>query len=50
VEGANESPNPKLVSTVKLRQAGFARAYDTEESMCHWLAVLQQRKVLPVLK
>jgi nucleoside-diphosphate-sugar epimerase len=50
VEGSTESPNPKLVSTVKLRQAGFARAYDTEESMCHWLAVLQQRKVLPVLK
>jgi nucleoside-diphosphate-sugar epimerase len=47
VEGATESPNPKLVSTVKLRQAGFSRAYDTEESMCHWLRVLQQRSVLP---
>jgi len=48
VEGAIESPNPKLVSTVKLRQAGFAGAYDTEESMCHWLKVLQQRKILPL--
>lgn len=47
VEGATESPNPKLVSTVKLRQAGFTGAYDTEESFCHWLQVLQDRKVLP---
>jgi len=42
-----EAPNPKLVSTVKLRQAGFTGAYDTEESMCHWLRVLQNRAVLP---
>lgn len=47
VEGAVEAPNPKLVSTVKLRQAGFTGAYDTEESMCHWLRVLQNRAVLP---
>ncbi len=47
VEGATEAPNPKLVSTVKLRQAGFTGAYDTEESMCHWLRVLQNRRVLP---
>jgi nucleoside-diphosphate-sugar epimerase len=47
VEGAIEPPNPKLVSTVKLRQAGFTGAYDTEESMCHWLRVLQHRRVLP---
>jgi nucleoside-diphosphate-sugar epimerase len=38
---------PALVSTVKLRQAGFGECCDTEASFRHWLRVLVERKVLP---
>src|SRR5699024_5429777 len=47
--GATESPPPCLVSTVKIRQAGFGDSYDTEHSYQHWLRVLADRKVLPRL-
>ncbi len=36
-----------FLSTAKLRQHGFSGAYNTEESFCHWLSVLQDRKVIP---
>jgi hypothetical protein len=45
--GATEARPPALVSTVKVRQAGFGDCYDTEESFRHWLRVLRERKVLP---
>jgi nucleoside-diphosphate-sugar epimerase len=45
--GATEPPPPAFVSTVKIKQAGFGAAYDTEQSFCYWLRVLQDRKVLP---
>jgi nucleoside-diphosphate-sugar epimerase len=45
--GATESPPPTFLSTVKLKQAGFGGAFDTEASFCHWLRVLQHRRVLP---
>jgi nucleoside-diphosphate-sugar epimerase len=45
--GATEPPLPAFVSTVKIKQHGFGEAYDTEESFCHWLQVLIDRKVLP---
>lgn len=45
--GATQSPLPAFVSTVKIKQAGFTEAFDTEESFCHWLQVLIDRKVLP---
>lgn len=45
--GATETPPPAFVSTVKIKQAGFTQTWDTEESFCHWLQVLQDRKVLP---
>lgn len=38
---------PILVSTVKLRQAGFAPCYDSEDTLRHWLAVLAERRILP---
>jgi nucleoside-diphosphate-sugar epimerase len=38
---------PTFVSTVKVKQAGFTDTMDTEESFCHWLQVLIDRKVLP---
>ncbi len=45
--GAEQPPLPAFVSTVKIKQAGFTEAFDTEESFCHWLQVLIDRKVLP---
>ncbi len=45
--GADLPPPPTFVSTVKIRQAGFTDAVNTEESLCHWLADLAARRVLP---
>jgi nucleoside-diphosphate-sugar epimerase len=45
--GATEPPPPAFVSTVKIKQAGFTEAMDTEESFVHWIKVLQERRVLP---
>jgi nucleoside-diphosphate-sugar epimerase len=45
--GAVEVPPAAFVSTVKIKQAGFTEAFDTEESFCHWLQVLIDRKILP---
>lgn len=36
-----------FVSTVKLKDAGFTEAMDTERSFCHWLSDLMKRNVLP---
>jgi len=38
---------PILVSTVKLRQAGFAACYDSEDTLRHWLQVMAERRLLP---
>ena len=48
--GATNPPPPALVSTVKIKQAGFAGTYDTEESFRHWFDVLAARKILPPLR
>jgi len=45
--GAEQPPAPTYVSTVKIRQAGFGDAYNTEESFCYWLQDLQRRRVIP---
>ena len=45
--GATEVPPAAFVSTVKIKQAGFTEAFDTEESFRYWLQVLIDRKVLP---
>jgi nucleoside-diphosphate-sugar epimerase len=45
--GAQSAPPPTFLSTVKLRQAGFNGAHDTEASFCHWLRVLMERRILP---
>lgn len=44
---ARETPAPVIVSTIKLRQAGFADCIDTEQMFRDWFAVLRQRRVLP---
>jgi nucleoside-diphosphate-sugar epimerase len=36
-----------LISTIKIRQAGFADCVDTEESLACHLAQLQRRRILP---
>jgi nucleoside-diphosphate-sugar epimerase len=38
---------PALLSTVKLRQAGFGDCVDTEDMFREWLTVLQERRLLP---
>ena len=36
-----------LVSTVKLRQAGFGACYDTEDTLRYWIGEMQRRRLLP---
>ena len=36
-----------LLSTIKIRQAGFADCIDTEDMFAWWLAELQRRRILP---
>ena len=38
---------PALVSTVKLRQAGFHEVMDTEAMFRKWFALLQEKRMLP---
>lgn len=45
--GVEEIAPPILVSTVKLRQAGFAACYDSEDTLRHWLKVMVERRLLP---
>jgi nucleoside-diphosphate-sugar epimerase len=45
--GAETSPPPAFVSTVKIKQAGFTETFDTEETFRHWLQVLIDRRVIP---
>jgi nucleoside-diphosphate-sugar epimerase len=45
----DERPPYGLVSTVKLRQAGFSTFYDTEDTLRHWLGDLIRRRVIPYL-
>jgi nucleoside-diphosphate-sugar epimerase len=44
---AAPAPPPTLVSTVKLRQAGFHDCVDTEDMFSRLLARMQQRRLLP---
>jgi nucleoside-diphosphate-sugar epimerase len=48
--GRDAPPPPAFVSTVKIKQAGFAETCNSEQSFCHWLRDLQHRKILPVLE
>jgi nucleoside-diphosphate-sugar epimerase len=38
---------PILVSTVKLRQAGFGACYDTEDTLRWWIGEMQRRRLIP---
>lgn len=45
--GAEVAPPPALVSTIKLRQAGFAECMDSEQMFQRWLQKLQMMNRLP---
>ncbi len=45
--GAEQSPAPAFLSTVKVKQAGFTETMNSEASFCHWLRDLRRRKVIP---
>ena len=45
--GTEELPPPTFVSSIKVKQAGFTRVWNTQESFCHWLRDLIERRVLP---
>jgi len=47
--GLEQALPPIFVSTVKIIQAGFTDAYNTEESFCYWLNDLIVRRILPSL-
>ena len=40
-------PIPALLSTVKIRHAGFGECIDTEDMLCEWLVRFQERGLLP---
>jgi hypothetical protein len=44
--GATELP-PVLVSTIKIRQAGFQDCMDTEDMFRKWITDFQQKRLLP---
>ena len=47
--GGGATPRvPQLVSTIKLRQAGFEQCVDTEEMVSRLLRTLQERRLLPM--
>jgi nucleoside-diphosphate-sugar epimerase len=46
--GATRSPQPVLVSTIKLRQAGFGACVDTEQMFRELLARLGEKRVVPM--
>jgi hypothetical protein len=45
--GVEHPPPPVLMSSVKINQAGFTESCDTEQSICRWLKVLVERRVIP---
>jgi hypothetical protein len=40
-------PLPAVLSTVKIRQAGFGDCVDTEDMLRQWLELFQERGLLP---
>ncbi|HYF08554.1 MAG TPA: hypothetical protein VD970_13095, partial [Acetobacteraceae bacterium] len=47
VFGHGARPNPHHMSTIKIRQFGFADCVDTEDMFIELLAELQRRRILP---
>jgi nucleoside-diphosphate-sugar epimerase len=47
VRAGGAATPPSLVSTIKLRQAGFGDCYDTEDSLRYWFSEMQANRLLP---
>ena len=45
--GKDNPPDRIVMSPIKIRQAGFAACYDTEDAILLWLNRLQERRILP---
>jgi nucleoside-diphosphate-sugar epimerase len=45
--GGDSTPPPAIVSTIKLRQAGFHHCIDTEDMLMKWFSRLRQMRLLP---
>ena len=45
----NTAPPPAILSTIKLRQAGFTECIDTNVMLARWFHKLAQLKILPKL-
>ena len=45
--GSGRSGPPALLSTIKIRQAGFGECVDTEDMLCDWLQQFQTQRLLP---
>ncbi len=45
--GSDRRTLPALLSTVKLRQAGFGECIDTEDMFREWFAIFRERRLLP---
>jgi hypothetical protein len=45
--GLKQTPAPAFVSTVKIKQAGYAETFDTELAVKHWPRVLMDRRIIP---
>jgi nucleoside-diphosphate-sugar epimerase len=45
--GVEDLARPILVSTIKLRQAGFGACYDTEDTLRYWIGEMQRRRLIP---
>jgi nucleoside-diphosphate-sugar epimerase len=43
-----DRPFDRLLSPIKLRQAGFPQCMDTEDSVLYWLTRLQEKRILPI--
>ena len=47
VRAGGEAVPPSLVSAIKIRQAGFADSFDTEDSLRYWFTEMQANLLLP---
>jgi hypothetical protein len=48
--GATRDPKPVLVSTIKLRQAGFGDCIDTEQMFRELIATMIEKRLAPAVR
>lgn len=47
VLGYGKRPGPTILSTIKIRQAGFHDCLDSEDALLEWFDMLQAQRILP---